>query len=217
MRTSVHGEGRLPGDLDTALAHYRHRIFVEQLGWRLPCADDQYERDQYDRDDTVYVVAHDESGAICGCARLLPTSRPYLLQELFPSLLADGMTPPRTEHVWELSRFAASTSDAAFGEEAGAWAVGPMLASVVECAVKLGARQLIGVTFLSMERLFRRIGVHAHRAGPAQRIDGRMVVACWIDLDLQTLAALGLDPALVAQRDQYDQYDQSEPLLEACC
>ena len=217
MRTSVHGEGRLPGDLDTALAHYRHRIFVEQLGWRLPCADDQYERDQYDRDDTVYVVAHDESGAICGCARLLPTSRPYLLQELFPSLLADGMTPPRTEHVWELSRFAASTSDAAFGEEAGAWAVGPMLASVVECAVKLGARQLIGVTFLSMERPFRRIGVHAHRAGPAQRIDGRMVVACWIDLDLQTLAALGLDPALVAQRDQYDQYDQSEPLLEACC
>ena len=217
MRTSVHGEGQLPDDLDTALAHYRHRIFVEQLGWRLPSADDRFERDQYDRDDTVYVVAHDESGAICGCARLLPTSRPYLLQELFPSLLADGMTPPRTEHVWELSRFAASTSDAAFGEEAGAWAVGPMLASVVECAVKLGARQLIGVTFLSMERLFRRIGVHAHRAGPAQRIDGRMVVACWIDLDLQTLAALGLDPALVAQRDQYDQYDQSEPLLEACC
>lgn len=214
MRTSVHGEGRLPGDLDTALAHYRHRIFVEQLGWRLPSADDQYERDQYDRDDTVYVVAHDESGAICGCARLLPTSRPYLLQELFPSLLADGMTPPRTADVWELSRFAASTSDAAFGEEAGAWAVGPMLASVVECAVKLGARQLIGVTFLSMERLFRRIGVHAHRAGPAQRIDGRMVVACWIDLDLQTLAALGLDPALVAQRDQCDRY---ESVLEACC
>jgi acyl homoserine lactone synthase len=67
----------------------------------------------------------------------------------------------------------------------------------VECAVKLGARQLIGVTFLSMERLFRRIGVHAHRAGPAQRIDGRMVVACWIDLDAQTLSALGVDPALI--------------------
>jgi acyl homoserine lactone synthase len=75
-----------------------------------------------------------------------------------------------------------------------------MLASVVECAAKLGARQLIGVTFLSMERLFRRIGVHAHRAGPAQRIDGRMVVACWIDIDSQTLAALGLDPALLPQQ-----------------
>lgn len=200
MRTSVHDDGQMPEDLDAALAHYRHRIFVEQLGWSLPCADERFERDQYDRDDTVYVVAHDESGAICGCARLLPTTRSYLLQDLFPFLFADGMKPPQAIGVWELSRFAASTADGAFAEENRAWAVQPMLASVVECAVKLGARQLIGVTFLSMERLFRRIGVHAHRAGPAHRIDGRMVVACWIDLDSQTLTALGLDPALIAQR-----------------
>ena len=212
MRTSVHGEGQLPEDLDAALSHYRHQIFVEQLGWRLPCADDRFERDQYDRGDTVYVVARDESGAICGCARLLPTTRPYLLQELFPSLLADGMEPPRDTAVWELSRFAASTPDGAFGEDAGAWAVRPMLAAVVECAVNLGARQLIGVTFLSMERLFRRIGVHAHRAGPAQRIDGRMVVACWIDLDLQTLTALGIDPELAAAPG-----DEYEPALLSAC
>ncbi|MGN6667387.1 MAG: acyl-homoserine-lactone synthase [Trinickia sp.] len=210
MRTSVHGEGRLPDDLDAALAHYRHQIFVEQLGWNLPCADDGFERDQYDREDTLYVIARDESGAICGCARLLPTTRPYLLQELFPSLLADGMEPPRDTAVWELSRFAASTSNGAFGEEACAWAVRPMLASVVECAVKMGARQLIGVTFLSMERLFRRIGVHAHRAGPAQRIDGRVVVACWIDLDAQTLTALDIAPSLL------EQYAGCEPALQPC-
>lgn len=201
MRTSVHGDGALPEDLDAALAHYRHRIFIEQLGWRLPCADGRFERDQYDRDDTVYVVAHDESGSICGCARLLPTTEPYLLQELFPSLLADGIEPPKAAAVWELSRFAAGTSDGMAGEDTGAWAVRPMLAAVVECAAKRGVRQLIGVTFLSMERLFRRIGVHAHRAGPAQRVDGRMVVACWIDLDVQTLTALGVDPSLLAQQD----------------
>jgi len=201
MRTSVHGDGALPEDLDAALAHYRHRIFIEQLGWRLPCADGRFERDQYDRDDTVYVVAHDESGSICGCARLLPTTEPYLLQELFPTLLADGIEPPKAAAVWELSRFAAGTSDGMAGEDTGAWAVRPMLAAVVECAAKRGVRQLIGVTFLSMERLFRRIGVHAHRAGPAQRVDGRMVVACWIDLDVQTLTALGVDPSLLAQQD----------------
>jgi acyl homoserine lactone synthase len=202
MRTSVHGDGRLPEDLDNALAQYRHQVFVEQLGWKLPCADDRFERDQYDRPDTVYILAHDESGSICGCARLLPTTRPYLLRELFPFLLATDMPAPVSEDVWELSRFAASAANpdpGALGEENTSWAVRPMLASVVECAAKLGARQLIGVTFLSMERLFRRIGVHAHRAGPAQRIDGRMVVACWIDIDSQTLAALGLDPALLPQ------------------
>ena len=38
------------------------------------------------------------------------------------------------------------------------WFFRPMLASVVSCAARMGARQIIGVTYLSMERLFRRIG-----------------------------------------------------------
>ncbi|AOJ71727.1 MULTISPECIES: N-acylhomoserine lactone synthase BspI1 [Burkholderia] len=199
MRTFVHGDGRLPSDLAADLGLYRHRVFVEQLGWKLPSASEGFERDQYDRDDTVYVFARDDDGEICGCARLLPTTRPYLLQELFPSLVANDMPLPQAAAVWELSRFAANAEDPA-GSGNPAWAVRPMLAAVVECAVRRGAKQLIGVTFLSMERLFRRIGVHAHRAGPAQQIDGRMVVACWIDLDAQTLAALGLDPLLCAPR-----------------
>ncbi|AOJ07008.1 N-acylhomoserine lactone synthase BspI1 [Burkholderia mayonis] len=199
MRTFVHGDGRLPSDLAADLGLYRHRVFVEQLGWKLPSASEGFERDQYDRDDTVYVVARDDDAEICGCARLLPTTRPYLLKELFPTLVANDMPLPQSATVWELSRFAANAEDPT-GSGNPAWAVRPMLAAVVECAVRLGAKQLIGVTFLSMERLFRRIGVHAHRAGPAQQIDGRMVVACWIDLDSQTLAALGLDPELCAPR-----------------
>jgi acyl homoserine lactone synthase len=195
MRTSVHDCGPLPAALDTALAHYRHRIFVEGLGWSLPFADDTFERDQYDREDTVYVVAHDDTGSICGCARLLPTTRPYLLQEQFASLVSPDVPLPVAHDVWELSRFAADPVASDVGGDAASWAVRPMLASVVECAAALGARQLIGVTFVSMERLFRRIGVHAHRAGPAQRIDGRQVVACWIDIDEQTLHALGLAPS----------------------
>lgn len=213
MRTDIHGNGRLPEGVGNALARYRHEIFVKQLGWRLPMADNGFERDQYDRDDTVYVVGRDEADSICGCARLLPTTRPYLLKDLFPFLLAQGMDAPESPEVWELSRFAASPLAA--GQPEG-WVFRPMLASVVRCAAQLGARQIIGVTYLSMERLFRRIGVHAHRAGQAQCIDGRMVVACWIDIDSQTLAALDVElapdeaggPARFAQR-------HSDPLYAA--
>jgi acyl homoserine lactone synthase len=194
MRTFIHDDGRLPEGVGNALAQYRHEIFVRQLGWRLPMADDGLERDQYDHDDTVYVVGRDEAGSICGCARLLPTTQPYLLKDLFPFLLAEGMPAPESPGVWELSRFAASPIAADPDEGRNfTWFFRPMLASVVRCAARLGARQIIGVTYLSMERLYRRIGVHAHRAGPAQCIDGRMVVACWIDIDSQTLAALGID------------------------
>jgi acyl homoserine lactone synthase len=194
MRTFIHDNGRLPQGVGDALAQYRHEIFVKQLGWRLPMADDEFERDQYDRDDTVYVVGRDEAGSICGCARLLPTTQSYLLKDLFPFLLAEGMRAPESTDVWELSRFAASPIAGEHAEGGNLiWFFRPMLASVVRCAVRLGACQIIGVTYLSMERLFRRIGVYAHRAGPAQCIDGRMVVACWIDIDSQTLSALGVE------------------------
>lgn len=191
MRATVHGGGPIPAEIDSALAHYRYRIFVEQLGWNLPVVNGCFERDQFDRSDTVYVIARDEEGSICGCARLLPTTRPYLLKELFPFLLAEPMQPPEENDVWELSRFAANMSgDVEHGH--CEWSVRPMLTMVVRQALQLGVHRLIGVTFLSMERLFRRIGIHAHRAGAARRIDNRMVVACWIDIDAQTLSALGI-------------------------
>ncbi|KWK96259.1 acyl-homoserine-lactone synthase [Burkholderia ubonensis] len=198
MRTFVHEEGRLPHELAADIGRYRRRVFVEQLGWALPSANEICERDQFDRDDTVYVFARNGNGEMCGCARLLPTTSPYLLNTLFADLLAEGVTPPQSAAVWELSRFAATGE--AGSAEAAAWAVRPMLAAVVECAAQLGVRQLIGVTFASMERLFRRIGVHAHRAGPPKMIDGRMVVACWIDIDPQTLAALGIVPGSGARQ-----------------
>ncbi|MDN7183362.1 GNAT family N-acetyltransferase [Caballeronia sp. SEWSISQ10-4 2] len=189
MRILIHRGSDLPAEVAVALGQYRYDVFVKQLGWKLQTRD-SCERDQYDRDDTMYVVARDHLGAICGCARLLPTTAPYLLQEIFPTLLSADMPPPVSTEVWELSRFAVSSSH---GREASyRWAVQPLLTAAVQCAMTLGAHRIIGVTFLSMERLFRRIGVHAHRAGHSVLVDGKQVVACWIDLDHQTLAALDL-------------------------
>jgi acyl homoserine lactone synthase len=189
MRTFVHEEGRLPHELAADLGRYRRRVFIEQLGWALPSANESFERDQFDRDDTVYVFARNAGGDMCGCARLLP---------LFADLIAEDMPPPQSAAVWELSRFAATDDEGGPGN--AEWAVRPMLAAVVECAAQLGARQLIGVTFASMERLFRRIGIHAHRAGPPKQVDGRLVVACWIDIDPQTFAALGIEPGRAARQ-----------------
>ncbi|KVG64772.1 acyl-homoserine-lactone synthase [Burkholderia pseudomultivorans] len=197
MQTFVDEGGRLPPEHAAELGRYRRRVFVEQLGWALPAANDGAERDQFDRDDTVYVFARSGGGRMCGCARLLPTTRPYLLMSLFPDLIAADMPLPQSAAVWELSRFAATGDDS--GADPAEWAVRPMLAAVVSCAARLGARQLIGVTFASVERLFRRIGIHAHRAGPPKQVDGRLVVACWIDIDPQTFAALGIEPGLTAR------------------
>src|SRR4051794_24886728 len=64
---------KIPQALYRSLAGYRHQVFVERLGWELP-SQPGYEQDQFDRADTVHVVARNASGDIVGCGRLLPTS-----------------------------------------------------------------------------------------------------------------------------------------------
>lgn len=148
------------------------------------------ESDQFDHQDTVYVVAHTENGAVTGCARLLPTESPYLLSEIFPHLLA-GLPAPRARDIWELSRFSAAPTDASAHRD-GVVITRSLLAAAVKCAAEQGATRLITVSPLGIERLLVRMGVHSHRAGPPTLIDGKPVFACWIEIDEQTLTALNI-------------------------
>lgn len=169
--------------LYSKVAHYRHRVFIEQLGWQLPTLGEG-EQDQFDRSDTVYVVAQDEDGHIFGCARLLPTTGPYLLSEVFPQLL-NGLPRPCSPDIWELSRFASvdfnSRMTLPLGQYSSSIAI-QLLRESIACAAEHGARRLITVSPIGIERLLRRAGIHAHRAGPPMVVDGHPIVACWIEV-----------------------------------
>ena len=196
MQTISARRSEFAPEMENALAEYRHKIFIERLGWPLPVEDGK-ERDQFDHPDTFYVVTRDDTGAICGCARLLPTIKPDLLSEVFPHLLG-GAAVPCSSEVWELSRFAAttvapnSTIDAAANTR-------KLLAGAVKIAAGQGAQRLITVSPLGIERLLHRMGVHAHRAGAPVLVDGKPVFACWIEIDQQTMTALGITAVAGAQ------------------
>jgi len=165
------------------VASYRHKVFVENLGWDLH-SPDGYEQDQFDRPDTIYVAARNDDEEICGCARLLPTTRPYLLSEVFPQLL-NGMSPPNAADIWELSRFATvdfNSDDRSPLRQMSSETAIDLLQAAIDCASKQGAKQLITVSPLGIERLLRNAGFSAHRAGPPMRIDGHLIFACWIDV-----------------------------------
>jgi acyl homoserine lactone synthase len=168
--------------LMTSLGQYRHKVFVETLGWQLQAQNGQ-ELDQFDRDDTVYVVALDETRKIIGAARLLCSTKPYLLGEVFPQLM-HGLALPCCTEVWELSRFAAVDFSAAAVSPLAQFSSPVAVALLKESlrhAVSLGAKQLITVSPLGVERLLRKAGFRSHRAGPPQLINGSPVFACWID------------------------------------
>jgi N-acyl-L-homoserine lactone synthetase len=182
----------LPQGMYLNVSRYRHQVFVERLGWQLPTRDG-FELDQFDRVDTLYVVAQDGEGSIIGCARLLPTTRPYLLGEVFPQLL-NGLPPPSSPDVWELSRFAAvdinHQNTSVKGQFSSPIAV-RLLQESIACAATHGAKRLITVSPIGVERLLRRAGFDAHRAGPPAVVDGNPIVACLIEISGLSLCAAG--------------------------
>ena len=197
MNASVGTRSQLSGAVEAELAAYRHRVFVERLGWQLPLSEAGFERDEFDRADTLYALVRDARGHICGCARLLPTTGPYLLADVFPGLLG-GLPPPSAPEVWELSRYTTEVTHAdADTAEAARERFRDLLRAVVEAALSRGARRLITFSYVGVERIARRFGLHVHRAGAVHMIDDRPVLAFWIELDAQTLEALGIDVAFV--------------------
>lgn len=174
----------LSHDIYRKVGQYRRKVFVETLGWDLPVREGM-ELDQFDRPDTLYMASQDEHGAINGCARLLPTDRPYLLGEVFPALM-HGQPIPCSPEIWELSRFAAVDFQARGGSPLAQFSSGiavQLLRQAITCAAEHGAKRLITVSPLGIERLLRHTGVRAHRAGPPLLIDGHPIFACWIDVD----------------------------------
>ncbi len=183
MQVVAGASSGLPADLVRRLWQYRHRVFIERLGWPLD-SQQGCERDRFDREDTVYVALLDEQQAIVGCARLLPTTRPYLLAEVFPQLL-HGAAPPCDPQVWELSRFAAmdfSRRSAMPLAQFSGSATARLMHESMECARRLGAARLITVSPLGIERLVRRLGLDARRAGPPLELGGQAMFVCSIEL-----------------------------------
>lgn len=119
MQTSVISipDGLRRWDLVSNYLRMRTHVFIEKLDWPLHQVD-AMEFEQYDRVDTVYVVAH-EGKTVLGGARLLRTDRvvgvySYMIRDAFQSKLPGlpvnicEKEPPQSKDAWELTRFTAS-------------------------------------------------------------------------------------------------------------
>lgn len=182
MEFVVGTQNILPKNLLSRMADFRYRVFVDMLGWKLPCEVGR-ELDQFDRDDTLYVMAL-RDGEMTGMARLLPTQRPYLLAEVFPQLMGEEALPSDAS-VWELSRFSA-VDTALSGVGAQRQFSSPLAVALMQCvllhAAQRGVRSLITVSPMGVERLLRRSGFCVRRAAAPVRVGGHLLFACWIEV-----------------------------------
>jgi acyl-homoserine lactone synthase len=82
----------------------RHQVFIKELGWNLPASRDDREIDQYDVDDTVYLLEMTDDDVLQGTVRLTPSMSCSLVADYFPHLIENGV-PPRSPRVYEATRY----------------------------------------------------------------------------------------------------------------
>ncbi|SDH01444.1 acyl-homoserine-lactone synthase [Paraburkholderia phenazinium] len=200
----------LPLHLIDALGRYRHEVFVKRLGWQLPMVapHDDTEWDEFDGPNTLYVMLLDDTQTIRGCARLLPTTAPYLLPKLLPDPGdARCVVDPR---VWELSRVAVSDEReaASADNDAGDWMTMLLRAVIAEAADRQVDR-LIGLAVPGMMRLYSRKGIRLVAEGPGLTLEGEALRVFSLDVNqCSTLHApsahAGLTERLAAYRTGAD-------------
>jgi acyl homoserine lactone synthase len=194
---TIGGRNDLALEVVNSMHEFRHEIFVRRLRWSLPMIDGE-ERDEFDNEAAVYFIVRDLSGGITGCARLLPTTGPYLLSERFAALLG-GQPAPQDPQVWELSRFAASVRKTGAGRVLSlSQPTLDLLEAVIGFAQQRGVKRLALVTTVPIERLLLRAGFDIHRLTAPTQMRDCLCVALFLELP-PAAAAGSPDPGWTKQ------------------
>ncbi len=82
----------------------RYHIAVNELGWSIPNCKNEYDKDAFDHDETIYFIDFDPQGRLIATARLNPTTRPHLMSEVF-SEYCEFSGVPQSDDIYEYSRF----------------------------------------------------------------------------------------------------------------
>ena len=156
----------------------RHHIYVVERKWMELDRPDKREIDQFDTNETVYLLALDGDAIVAGM-RLVPTVAPTLLSDLFPQLSLSG--PVRRADVFELSRIFVVPKKR--GEHAGPRAEAVIQAAAMEYGLSLGLSAFtIVLETWWLPRLLDQ-GWQARPLGLPIEINGLSTIAVMVDVN----------------------------------
>ncbi len=159
----------------------RHTVFAERLKWT-SLNNAQREIDLYDVINPVYLICRDPDGEVVGCWRLLPTTGPYMLKDIFSHLLW-GSPPPERSDIWEISRFAIDPQWRDYDSLGAVGSVvGQMLLDLFDFSEANGITRIVAASDIRFDRILKRAGLSTTHYGPAVRMENSYAVAGWADI-----------------------------------
>lgn len=136
----------------------RARVFQDRLGWDVKVENNR-EKDRYDDLDPAHVVSLDDEGNVVGCMRLLQTTGPHMLADVFAPLL-DGEPPLRSSSIWEATRFCVDTVrlTGRNGTKSIGYVTSEVMIGAFEYGMRAGIQDAVAVIDPVMDRVLQRSG-----------------------------------------------------------
>jgi N-acyl-L-homoserine lactone synthetase len=163
----------------------RKLVFFDILKWDLAITDGRFEIDQFDDDQSVYLLASHDDGSHLGSMRLLRTDRPHILGSCFAHL-SDKPVPTGAD-TREVTRLCLSPRLRAAERR---YVRNHLISAMTDYALTNCIRTLTGVARLSWLAQILRMGWRCETLGKMQSVDGTLTGAFRIDLDGDTPAGL---------------------------
>ena len=185
-----------PMEID-AMFRNRAVTFSERLGWDV-IVKDGYERDEFDDANPLYLVSVDpNTNEYWGSLRLLPTTGPNMLRDVFPYLLEESETI-ESATIWESSRICAVTTEGQPQRSRNGvnFVLSELIAGIGEVAILAGLTQIVSVFDARIYRVLKAVGCNPQLIGKPRRIGGTMSYAGLFD------TGEGLRAALNSFRDE---------------
>lgn len=170
----------------------RAKVFKDRLNWDV-CVVDGKERDRFDDCDATYLLSINSAGSVAGTLRLLPTTGPNMLRDVFPTLLDEGESI-ESPVIWESTRFAVDLTAPATSGSRISKVTTELLCGIVEVGMMAGLSLIVSVFDAYMLRVLRSAGYPPELLGRPQRIGGVMTHAGLFDVSekaWQRIAAIG--------------------------
>ena len=175
---------------DRALASMfraRKQVFVDLLKWDVPVVDGRFEVDSYDNEHPTYLIVANSRGEHLGSARLLETTGPHILADLYPELCAGPV--PRGPRTLEITRFCLGRNQRAPQRRVTR---NRLVSALVSLALEQGFELYTGVAEVGWLQQILAFGWDSWPLGQPREIGGRLLGALAISITART-------PALLAQ------------------
>lgn len=155
----------------------RYRVFCEEKQW-IPENPEKTDIDEFDALDVKHFACFDNNRRVVGYFRLLPTTGPYMLKDVFPVLMG-GKPLPCDEHILESSRFVIDRNLAQDRNDLSnvAKVTSALLIALFEYAEKNNISAVVSVCDLSVEKILRRSGLLTTRYSAPVKIGNCLAVA----------------------------------------